>query len=665
MANENVGALSVVITATDRATATIDRVRDRLGTTVEPARQLSAAFGRLGEASGLARVHAGLTAAAGSALSMARNVATAAIPLAGGGLAAGASMAATQFISSGRQILSASRQLNMSVENLHAFQNGARLAGVSAEDATEGLKGFGQVLYDAVGGRNMEAAAAAAIPRIGFALRDASGRARTAQDALGDLADSIARLNDAPREQQQLARVWGVENLLPVLRRGRASVAELVREGRSMGVITRDQAEQAKRLNDEWNRLRLTGDILAITVGGTMAPALQRAATRTNDWTRANGEWLATNIVTRLEQMGRGSWTVVSAIDKAVVSTIGWERATVVLEALLAAKLLKTLTGINAAALALSVTRLPPWALALLGAGGLVVGNALLDRRALHDEARQSAEDREAGRTGWKIGGRPAGEVLGNAWQGVRSFFGFGSGGGSTAGTGRGASGAPTEAQREAFEHFRRMGWSPEAATGIVANGVHESGPNLDPRAIGDNGASYGSFQWNRRAGRQDEFRRWAGKDIRESTAAEQREFLNYEMTQGSDASLRLAGQALRQARTAAEAARVMSLKNMRPAGRYGEAVARGATAEGLLPQLNRPATPATPSASTPAPSPAAPVVVPSPMDGPRADRGGRVQVDVAFSNAPRNMRAAVRPEGNIDAAPPRIETAMQGADLG
>jgi hypothetical protein len=372
------------------------------------------------------------------------------------------------------------------------------------------------------------------------------------------------------------------------------------------------------------------------------------------NWARANGEWAGTAVGERIEQVSGRVLTVGRGIDSVVKSTIGWTAATDLLTLAIGLRLMKALTGVNAATLLFAATRFP--ALTALAAG--VGANALVDRKGLHEEARRQAQLRESGQSGWRIGGRPAGEVVGGAWQGIRSFFGLGGASGGSGSGGRTSGGAPTAAQREAFEHFRRMGWSPEAAAGIVANGVHESGPNLDPRAVGDNGASFGTFQWNRRAGRQEAFRRWAGKDIRESTAAEQREFLNHEMTQGNDTSLRLAGQALRQATTAAEAARIMSLKNMRPAGRYGEAAARGATAEGLLPQLNRPA--------APAPAPAAPAAAPaqSPLDGPRADAGGRLSVDVRFANAPRNMVVSARPEGNVTVEPPRIETSMLGWGL-
>ena len=49
-----------------------------------------------------------------------------------------------------------------------------------------------------------------------------------------------------------------------------------------------------------------------------------------------------------------------------------------------------------------------------------------------------------------------------------------------------------TDAQREAFDYFRSVGWSEAAAAGIVGNLVNESGQNLDPTLSHDNGTGFG-----------------------------------------------------------------------------------------------------------------------------------------------------------------------------
>ncbi|WP_043838846.1 phage tail tip lysozyme [Muricoccus aerilatus] len=665
---ENVGVLSVTVTAVDKATATINSVRDRVGTVIEPTRQLTAAFGRLSEASGLARVSSGLSTAAGHATSFAKSLAFAAVPLAGGGLIAGATSSATAFINTGRQLLSGARALEMSVPQLHAFQNGARLAGIGAEDATEGLKSFGQVLYDAVGGRNAEAMAASQLPRLGFAMRDASGRARTASDALGDVADSIARLNNAPREQAQLARVYGVEALLPMLRRGRAGVADLLAQGRSVGTLTQEQAEQAKRLERQWDSMRSTGDRLALTVGGALAPAMERGTTRALAWAQANEGTISTALVGRLEQAGRGTWTFVSAVDRAVTSTVGWETATTALEVLLAGRLLKTLTGINAATALFSATRLPLWALRLLGVGGAAIGaqmaiNRLAEQRDQTGE-RQAEQERNFARRGLAGGfyDRPM-DDMGPVGRGIEAPgpMGFGSGvqrrraqdDSSARGMGAARGDGPdavTSRHQDAFAFFRARGWSPQAAAGITANLHHESGVRHDGPA-GDGGMSMGLAQWNRE--RLTAFREFAGVDIRQSTRQQQLEFIQHELTAGRDRQARQAGEVLRGALSAREAGAAFSRLYERPAGREGEAASRGQTAENMLPRLvNQPApagavaapssTAAAPSRQTPAPI-SAPTLQGSPaaVAAPQVAEPTRTRAEVAAGAAQGTQPAA------------------------
>ena len=141
--------------------------------------------------------------------------------------------------------------------------------------------------------------------------------------------------------------------------------------------------------------------------------------------------------------------------------------------------------------------------------------------------------------------------------------------------------GAPPAAGKvDPMAFFMRMGWSKEQAAGIVANLKHES--NFDPRAEGDGGKAYGVAQWH--PDRQANFRKWAGKDIRESTLEEQLGFVNYELTQGSE---QRAGRMLRAAENAQQAGAIVSRFYERPANAAAEAAKRAATAVNIAQTTN------------------------------------------------------------------------------
>ena len=132
--------------------------------------------------------------------------------------------------------------------------------------------------------------------------------------------------------------------------------------------------------------------------------------------------------------------------------------------------------------------------------------------------------------------------------------------------------GAPAGSGMDPMAFFQSMGWSKEQAAGIVANLQRES--QMDPKAIGDNGKAVGIAQWH--PDRQANFRRWAGKDLKDASVEEQMRFVHYELTQGSEQK---AGAMLRAQKNAEQAGRVVSMHYERPANAEYEASRRGAAA--------------------------------------------------------------------------------------
>lgn len=132
--------------------------------------------------------------------------------------------------------------------------------------------------------------------------------------------------------------------------------------------------------------------------------------------------------------------------------------------------------------------------------------------------------------------------------------------------------GAPAGSGVDPMAFFQSMGWSKEQAAGIVANLQAESGMN--PRAVGDNGKAVGIAQWH--PDRQANFRRWAGKDLKDASVEEQMRFVHYELTQGSEQK---AGALLRATQNARQAGEVVSRYYERPLATDAEASRRGAAA--------------------------------------------------------------------------------------
>jgi spore coat assembly protein SafA len=119
----------------------------------------------------------------------------------------------------------------------------------------------------------------------------------------------------------------------------------------------------------------------------------------------------------------------------------------------------------------------------------------------------------------------------------------------------------PAEQARidQAMSFFMGQGWTRAQAAGIVGNLWAESRVKHDQAQYGG-GPGYGLAQWE--GPRQASFAQWAGHDIHNSTMQEQLEFIQWELTNTESA----AGNALRGATTADEAARIVMTRYERPA---------------------------------------------------------------------------------------------------
>lgn len=131
------------------------------------------------------------------------------------------------------------------------------------------------------------------------------------------------------------------------------------------------------------------------------------------------------------------------------------------------------------------------------------------------------------------------------------------------------------EKSNQAMKYFTSQGWTKEQAAGIVGNLQKES--KFDHTATGDGGKAKGVAQWH--PDRQAAFKAKFGKNISNSSYAEQLAFVQHELTQGSEKG---AGQRLKKARTAAQAGAVVSEFYERPANTEAEKRERAQIAEAI-----------------------------------------------------------------------------------
>lgn len=144
--------------------------------------------------------------------------------------------------------------------------------------------------------------------------------------------------------------------------------------------------------------------------------------------------------------------------------------------------------------------------------------------------------------------------------------------------TGRVGAPASTREGRidQAMAFFQSQGWTRAQAAGIVANLDAESGMDAGIRQHGG-GPGYGLAQWE--GPRQADFAAWAGHDIRNSTFEEQLRFIQHELT----TSERSAGNRLRGATNAGDAAAIVCRYYERPADIVGDSAHRARLANTIF----------------------------------------------------------------------------------
>lgn len=123
---------------------------------------------------------------------------------------------------------------------------------------------------------------------------------------------------------------------------------------------------------------------------------------------------------------------------------------------------------------------------------------------------------------------------------------------------------------------LQAMGWTKEQAAGIAGSFAQES--NLNPGAVNPKSGAYGIGQWL--GPRRADFKAWAGKDIKGSSLDEQLAFFQFEVTRGKEQA---AGDKLRAARTAADAARIHSEAYERPGAEEANIGRRQAIANQMM----------------------------------------------------------------------------------
>jgi hypothetical protein len=171
-------------------------------------------------------------------------------------------------------------RLQTSATSLQELQHAATMTDVAHGALASGLDSLARRAQAAATGNST---LRRSFGDLGVELMDANGNLRSSSDLLTDIADGFSGV-ESPSERTALAmRLFGGagNDLLPMLSRGSAGIAELRAEFRALGGgMSEEMVSAAGDLDDEMNRLDVTTLALKSRIAVVLLPAVREGVER-------------------------------------------------------------------------------------------------------------------------------------------------------------------------------------------------------------------------------------------------------------------------------------------------------------------------------------------------------------------------------------------------
>lgn len=297
--------ISFAVTAVDKSTKIFQQINANIERMQAPVKNLQRSFDRFAQLSGMTRLNEGFSRVRASAMSTFRVIGQIAPVL--GTITSAASIAgmmrlSTNWANFGSNLQTTAQNLGMSASKLQGWQNGARLAGVSAETLTSSMASLQENIWSARGGRNPQFIAN--MNAMHIAMNNADGSARSLGSITDDLANLIAKTKDPVAQATLATAAFGASGkaLLPYLREGSAGMARYRRDAMKYGVMNESGVKAANRLREAQARLTQSVEGFGHSLAQSIEPVLSPIITNMANWIAVNRDWVTGNIAGYVQQ---------------------------------------------------------------------------------------------------------------------------------------------------------------------------------------------------------------------------------------------------------------------------------------------------------------------------------------------------------------------------
>jgi hypothetical protein len=235
----------------------------------------------------------------------------------------------------GDQIAKTADKIGFSTDALqelrYAAQNATDL-GIGAVDMA--LQRFSRRAAEAANGTGE---AKDALAELGVKLTDSSGKMRSADSILSDVADAMQNVKGEQDRLRLAFKLFDSEGagMVNLLKDGSAGMAEMRKEAHDLGaVLSERNVRAAEEFDDAMLRTAASVKGIALTIGAELMPEIQSLLDGMTEWIRSNKELLESRIDTALNvlkiivrSVSDAFWFLVSAVSKVVDAMGGMEHA--------------------------------------------------------------------------------------------------------------------------------------------------------------------------------------------------------------------------------------------------------------------------------------------------------------------------------------------------
>ncbi len=193
----------------------------------------------------------------------------------------------------GDALAKSSERTGIGVEQLAKLKFAAEQSGSSFEGLSTGLKFLAKNMQAATSGGKEQAAAFRA---LGINVADSTGKLRSADEVMLDVADRFESMEDGADKTAIAMQVFGRSgaDLIPTLNEGSAGLTAMGDTASRLGLVLSTEATKASEdFNDRLDDLQKATEGIGITIGMVFIPIITDLATKATNVVVAIREWVS------------------------------------------------------------------------------------------------------------------------------------------------------------------------------------------------------------------------------------------------------------------------------------------------------------------------------------------------------------------------------------